>query len=243
MSGRLTHMKAWQLVIVSVCISLAQLFGIDLSREWTSGDGRKLQGSIRQASDVSVTLVIDRKQAVEIPLGKLSPSDQGYVKKWVQDEPSRSAHFTVEALGSKASDARVFMKANDTAKGTLVGAGPPVEITISNGKTSYSVRPSVGDIIFEVRAKLIPGRTATGPQALEVSNLRLRYLSGAKTEETVAVGPRWNSSDKSKFGSHESFNVESGKAVEFGVAFKLSPKDKPLALEYTGAVQFEVPIR
>lgn len=236
-------MKALRLVIVALSISLAQLFGIDLSREWTSGDGRKLQGSIRQASDVSVTLVIDRKQAIEVPLVKLSQADQDYVTQWVKDEPKRSAHFTLEVLGAKSSDGRLFMKANDTAKGALVGAGAPTSVTIKSGKTNYTVKPAPGDVIFELRAKLIPGRTATGPQTLDIANLRLRYLSEAKTEETVDVGPRWNSSDKSKFGSHESFNVESGKAAEFGVAFKLSPKDKPLALEYKGAVQFEVPTR
>jgi len=61
----------------------ASLTGIaqEESREWTSSDGKKIEGKILDLEGETITLETSRGR-FELPLSRLSEEDQKFAKEW-----------------------------------------------------------------------------------------------------------------------------------------------------------------
>jgi hypothetical protein len=73
------------------------------SRQWTSADGRSIEGELRDFDGTTVTLVIGKKD-YKLPIEKLSEADQEWLKAWKtkQAEESAARLKATSGLRSKA---------------------------------------------------------------------------------------------------------------------------------------------
>src|SRR5262245_8567196 len=71
-----------------LCSFLAVLLAVSAqAREWTSSDGRKLQADFVSVSGADVIMKSPGGQPLKVPLARLSPADQA----WVKDQTGKPA--------------------------------------------------------------------------------------------------------------------------------------------------------
>lgn len=244
LKGHLRGSISFLIALLTLSSSLAD----DIAREWTDVTGRKINASLRSASEAEVELVLDKGRTAKVPLADLSAKDQEYIRNWLAEEKKRDTYWQIDVVKTESESVPVFLKRHSGRSSSVRGGkyqvrgGTLQSVRFYSGsKVSFEVTNDKNAIIYIVKCKLhAPKDAVVPPQPLEFKHLYLLYrVRDNRAVLQEEVGPRWLGSNKSEIASAESVSA----AEEFGVGFCIPNIATALQLRYEGQVTLNVPLR
>jgi len=205
-------------------------------RTWTDVDDRKIEASIKEASDSTVSLILAGGRVATVPLSRLSAGDAAYVKQWREKEELRRKNFSIRVLKTDSGPLGPFLKRNTTRVEGVRG-GKLASVTIfEEGTSLYEVDVKDDHVMVQVLAEMVPPRERENARvfSLAIDELALIYEDRDGNSHRAKVGPRWLKGADTKLGKETTIRLEGDHSVEFGVGFVLPENARVKALDYEG---------